>query len=805
MRTTSSTRTPPVGGSDVVAHVVLCGAFLTSVVAVGLQYMTGIFQVALASELGAQPGGPSLSAVSWAASLQSCMFLAGGLPAGWGVNALGARATTFVGAGLIVGGFLLAAQLGTLAGVYLFYSIATGLGCALASVPVVVLVQHYFVTKRGFAAGVVASGGGLGVFFLGPVLQAQVDAGGWVRAFRAAAGIAACALPLAALCLVPIAAKNDGPDQAVLVHHSIAESMPHEPLGLQRDKSSPRGPSVVIGYTERQLLELPPFRQWLAYMACQGSAWFITITHTNASFREAGASAAHAAWLIALGGLATVSGRIVVGFTADALAARVSRLAVLQCCLAFSGLATAALALPSLRGSPHFQTAFILLNCFTGGSTPSLHSPILVELVGIESLPVAMGMAHVFQALAVLASPPAAMALRVALGSWDAVWGAAGALSLVAVFSLSQIATLPHLAPLKLPSVPAAVDFWRRGIARAVSCVRRRRRLGCVAVVVLAAWALFTGRVVSPLLPVVLVCFNPAGYASRWDNTLAQQSRLEATRGVALYTVELAYDDEPYRVTSSSNARHLQLRLPLSSALWHKEALINAAVARLLPRDWRAVAWVDAEVVFENDAWAVETLHELTVPGGADALQPFSHLTQFGGSFSLPSLAALIAAGGHYQRKYFGDTVDTGHYGHALAFRRSTWEVLGGLFTYALVGGADGIILAALYHNKSYVRAFTPPRVHMHEHWYGVLHRYIDKVAAVPLRVGYVEGSIRHVDHGSFEDRQYLNRQQLIAALDPDAHVVMNADGLPVPSVAMPAQIRDAARAYFARRREDSR
>lgn len=64
-------------------------------------------------------------------------------------------------------------------------------------------------------------------------------------------------------------------------------------------------------------------------------------------------------------------------------------------------------------------------------------------------------------------------------------------------------------------------------------------------------------------LPVVLVCYNPAGFASRWANTLAQQARLEATRGVDLYTAELAYGDEPFRVTSSFDVRHLQLRLPL--------------------------------------------------------------------------------------------------------------------------------------------------------------------------------------------------------------------------------------------------
>lgn len=169
------------------------------------------------------------------------------------------------------------------------------------------------------------------------------------------------------------------------------------------------------------------------------------------------------------------------------------------------------------------------------------------------------------------------------------------------------------------------------------------------------------------------------------------------------------------------------------------------------------------------------------------------------------SLAAVVAAGGRYQRKYFGDTINSGHYGHALGLRRSTWERLGGLFPFAFLGGGDAVIFAALFHNTTYLRVFKPPHAQLHERWYARLHQYIDKAAArPPLRIGFVEGSIRHIDHGSLEDRRYLDRQQMLAALDPDVHVVINADGLPVPSDAMPAHIRDAVRTYFTTRREDS-
>ena len=791
-------RPPPDGG---VGWIVVLGAFSGCVIATGLQYMSGLFAVALSAD-AALSGGPSSTAVSWAASLQSCAFLAGALPAGWGVIAFGARVTTCIGAVLIVSGFFVAAWLKSLAGVFIFYSLATGLGCALASAPSVMLVQCWFVSRRAFATGIVVSGGGVGAFLLGPMLQAQVDAGGWVHAFRAAGGLAACVLPLAAACLVPrdVGVGEESGTVPISPRVSVDEMTVQKPVLLQRR------------HTEWQLLARPSFRLWLLTMACQGCIWFVTITHTNATFRENGTSAADAASLISLGGLATVAGRVVVGYIADALAPRISRLAMFQICLALAACATALLAVPSLQASLLYQHVFVFANSFFGGSVVSLISPILIDLVGVESLPIATGLVQTFQALVVLPAPPAAMVIRVALGSWGVVWGAVAALSVVAIWVCSLIDAPHHLAPLRLRTGVGLLIMWcQRGSPVKLSqgaCWRGS--LVCVGLL-LAGLVCFRMHpwgpvpVSTPLLPVILTCFNPAGFASRWANLLAQQARLQATRGVDLYTVELAYDNEPFRVTSSSNARHLQLRLPLSSALWHKEALVNAAVAALIPHDWRAVAWVDAEVVFENDAWAVETLHALT-HGQMDAVQPFVNFTQFSGTFSMRSIAAEIDSGGHFQRIYLGDAINAGHFGFVWAWSRRTWERLGGLFPLSVVGAGDQMIAATLYHNWSFLAPFLPPRAHLHERWYAAARQYFDRVAAhSPLRVGFVAGSVSHVDHGSFSNRRYAQRFALIADLNPDVHLRMNADGLPVPTEAMPTSMRDAVHAYFIGRREDDK
>jgi hypothetical protein len=146
-------------------------------------------------------------------------------------------------------------------------------------------------------------------------------------------------------------------------------------------------------------------------------------------------------------------------------------------------------------------------------------------------------------------------------------------------------------------------------------------------------------------LHVILVCYNPAAFKSRWANVRAQQERLDATVGVAaVYTVEIAYDNASFAVTSSNHPNHLQLRWPLGSPpLWSKENLVNIAVRRLLPVNWLACAWIDAEVRFvTNPLWALDAFRALTARAqsseAADVLQLFRSAVLFGenGTASVP-------------------------------------------------------------------------------------------------------------------------------------------------------------------------
>ena len=92
-------------------------------------------------------------------------------------------------------------------------------------------------------------------------------------------------------------------------------------------------------------------------------------------------------------------------------------------------------------------------------------------------------------------------------------------------------------------------------------------------------------------LYVITPISNPMRYASRFEHYRAFEKRV-IDAGGALYTIEAAYAERPFEVTSPENPQHIQVRS--GSEVWLKENLINLAIQRL-PLAAKYIAWVDAD------------------------------------------------------------------------------------------------------------------------------------------------------------------------------------------------------------------
>jgi hypothetical protein len=320
-------------------------------------------------------------------------------------------------------------------------------------------------------------------------------------------------------------------------------------------------------------------------------------------------------------------------------------------------------------------------------------------------------------------------------------------------------------------------------------------------------------KLIPDVLDVVAVVSDPVRYRSRYDLFRAFEAHvLEA--GARLTTVEMAFANRPFEVTTPDNPRHVQVRSPYE--FWAKENLINLGIARL-PRDSRYVAWIDADLTFARHDWVQETLQQLQHHA---IVQMFSEAHDLGPDGTLlNSFRSFAYSHVHgVPRNLGGGTGDYGgtpprssnsriaywhHPGFAWAARRETIDTLGGLFDVAVVGEADYIMAKSLVGEGLDVLfpGVSP----------GYKKAVVDwQTQALKLRkdLGYVAGTVLHHWHGRKASRQYWNRCKILTdtQFDPSTDLKRDRQGLYQlvdHGDARSILLRDAIRAYFRSRNED--
>jgi hypothetical protein len=298
---------------------------------------------------------------------------------------------------------------------------------------------------------------------------------------------------------------------------------------------------------------------------------------------------------------------------------------------------------------------------------------------------------------------------------------------------------------------------------------------------------------------VVTAWFNPAGFRSRRRNHDLFRERIEAA-GIPLVTVECALGDRPFELPAGAGVRRVRGR----DVLWQKERLLNVAIEGL-PDTCRKVAWLDADVLFENPDWAAlaaARLDEFPVVQLFDRAVrlPRGAITDDGSGDTWSGFAAVYAR--QPQRLLSGDFAGHGHTGFAWAARR---EVLAGrgLYDACIAGSGDHMMAHA------FCGDWTSACV---DRIIGVANRhrsyFLDWCKAVyprvRARVGFVPGAVLHLWHGEVGDRRYVDRNRELAGFgfDPAADVRVGADGCWEWASRKPGLHRWAAE-YFGRRLED--
>lgn len=292
--------------------------------------------------------------------------------------------------------------------------------------------------------------------------------------------------------------------------------------------------------------------------------------------------------------------------------------------------------------------------------------------------------------------------------------------------------------------------------------------------------------------------FNPAGYQTRRAN-FKLFADAAISQGAELWVAEAGTPGQ-WEVEERPGLR--VERLEWRDALWQKERLLNWLIDRL-PDDYRYVAWVDGDILFDDPSWianarlclrqhricqlftAAHWLNRYLVPERWWHKGPIERL-------SVPRAYELSKA-----QVNFGQ----GHPGFAWAARREVLREVGGLYDRHILGSGDTIMALGWYGWKDhvYLDRFTGP-------FKAAATRWVERTGRIVRGdVGYIPGNIRHLWHGERINRDYDGRilRAAINLFDPDDHLVLDESGLWAWSPSTPQAMKDTAREYFDTRRED--
>jgi len=296
-------------------------------------------------------------------------------------------------------------------------------------------------------------------------------------------------------------------------------------------------------------------------------------------------------------------------------------------------------------------------------------------------------------------------------------------------------------------------------------------------------------------LNVIIVVSNPCLYKRRYKlfNEFIKRFEDEETY-VNLFIVEMIYKDQKFIVTDKNNKKHLQLKT--DTPIWHKENMINLGVKYLLPADYKAFAWIDADLEFESNTWALDTLKILN--GCKDVVQLFSHAVDM--NHDETSLNCFNSLGYSFakEKPYITSGLDYWHPGFAWAITRKAYEKMGGIYDKGVLGAGDAIMALAFVGK---VNKMSNPKYHTD--YNNSMKEFQERSRG--LRLGYVPCVIRHHYHGTKQNRKYVERSKIIIThlFSPLLHLTYDEKGILIPTKDFCEEFKKDIMNYFTERKED--
>jgi oxalate/formate antiporter len=330
---------------------------------------------------------------------------------GWLIDRFGPRLLITLGAALSGLGWVLTSFTDTLIGLYLTYGLFCGLGTGLVYVGVVALMVRWFPDRRGFAAGIVAAGYGMGAMITTFPINAMIRDSGYRQTLLTFGIILGVVGVLASLFL---RSPRSGDVENAPTPDTAGQDMAGQDMAGQDTAGQGIGP--------KDMLRTPVFWLMFAMMTMMSTGGLMVTSNFAAFARDFGVADALVLGAAALP-LALTFDRITNGLTrplfgwVSDIIGRENTMG-----LAFGMEACAVALLVIFRQHPALFVFLSGVVFFGWGEIFSLFPSTLTDTFGTRYATTNYGFLYISQGIGAIFGGPLAALLRDATGGWVPVF-----------------------------------------------------------------------------------------------------------------------------------------------------------------------------------------------------------------------------------------------------------------------------------------------------------------------------------------------------------------------------------------------
>jgi len=380
--------------------------------ALGMFYGMSVFMLPLEKEFGW-----TRAQTSWVTTIGLALIAVWYVIAGFIQDRRGPRPVAVVGGLLFSLGFFLASYTSSLPMFYLTAGVIAGTGSGFGYVIPTSVGSKWFPDKRGLVIGLMVGGYGAGSGVFGPIALSLIDRVGWRSTFQI-------------LSLIFLAMTMTG---AYLLKNPPAG---YRPAGW--DPSKARGVARAGADVHASVMvRMPTFwALWIAY-GLGTTAGTMVISQLVPFARNAGHSAAVAAFALTVGAFGSASGRVLSGWMSD----YAGRLNTIRVMLLASACAMPLLFLFRENVALFYALLFGVYYCY--GTQLSVYASTSADFFGTKNVGFNYGLLLLAWGVAAIFGPFLGGRVYVATGEYRYAFFTAAAVSVVALGTLF-LAKNPH-------------------------------------------------------------------------------------------------------------------------------------------------------------------------------------------------------------------------------------------------------------------------------------------------------------------------------------------------------------------------